>query len=151
MERVEGIALTEVLYGLRRRAGTRPSGNRNEYLKALTGSFENAKADSVMARYDEFAIAFVNTELPPWFYATRAMVNLVPLVKNPLTPEQTRKGEDPDVRPVAIGECDMRAIGRTLNSLVQAPLYSRSAGTTAGRSWGQGWHLDSDLWHTAPR
>jgi hypothetical protein len=28
------------------------------------------------------------------------------------------------VRPVAIGECDKRAIGRTLNSLVQAPLVA---------------------------
>ena len=38
----------------------------------------------------------------------------MPLIKSELTQEQMRTGEDPDCRPVAVGEVDLRAIGRVL-------------------------------------
>ena len=42
------IHLTETFRGLRRRAGTGLSGNRNEYMRALVGTFGDAAADDVM-------------------------------------------------------------------------------------------------------
>ena len=45
---VASMELTETFRGLRRRAGTGVSGRRNEYLRALVGDFNDARADEVM-------------------------------------------------------------------------------------------------------
>ena len=66
---VATVELTETFRGLRRRAGTGVSGRRNEYLRALVGCFDDARADDVMLRYSTFATSAVNVAFPPWFYA----------------------------------------------------------------------------------
>ena len=38
----------------------------------------------------------------------------MPLVKSRLSPEQLRQGAEPDARPIAIGETDLRAILRNI-------------------------------------
>ena len=43
-------------------------------------------------------------------------------MKVPLTPEQASQGQDPDVRPVAVGETEMRAIGRALEIAAEPDL-----------------------------
>ena len=56
----------------------------------------------------------VRVEFPSWFYSALAIAGLVPLVKARLTPEQAMARQDPDVRPVAIGEVEVRAVGRAM-------------------------------------
>ena len=112
------VTLTETFRSLRRHRGTGPTGRRNEYLSALVGHFDDPHAASVMERYDAFATALVNAELPAWFYLVLGSSRLVPLVKAP--PE--RPGADPDVRPVAVGETDLCAITRTLWSSAEESL-----------------------------
>ena len=51
---------------------------------------------------------------PPWFYAAWGISGLMPLVKSRLSPEQLRQGAEPDARPIAIGETDLRAILRNI-------------------------------------
>ena len=117
--RVQPLELTEVFRSLRRRAGTGPSGRRNEFLRALVGQFDDARADRVMQLYSEFATMAANAELPRWFYAAWASAGIMPLIKSELTQEQRLAGEDPDCRPVAVGEVDLRTIGRVMALEVQ--------------------------------
>ena len=112
------VQLTETFIGLRRRAGTGPSGRRNEYLRALVGRFDDAMADEVMPLYDEFATRLVNVEFPSWFYSAISIMGMAPLIKARLTPEQRERGVEPDVRPVSLGEVDLRAILSHLTSSV---------------------------------
>ena len=117
---VAPMELTETFRGLRRRAGTGVSGRRNEYLRALVGDFNDARADEVMGRYSTFATAAMNVTFPPWFYSAWAISGLMPLVKSRLSPEQLRQGVQPDARPVAVGETDLRAILRNLTDTATA-------------------------------
>lgn len=117
---VAPMELTETFRGLRRRAGTGVSGRRNEYLRALVGQFNDARADEVMARYSTFATAAMNVTFPPWFYSAWGISGLMPLVKSRLSPEQLRQGVQPDARPVAVGETDLRAILRNLTDTATA-------------------------------
>lgn len=102
--------LEESFRKLRKRCGTGVSGMRNEYMRCLVGRFDDQHADRVMESYNEFATAAVNVELPLWFYSAWAIAGVSPLVKAKLTPEQEAAGRTPDVRPVAVGEADLRAI-----------------------------------------
>ena len=61
------VSLTEDFRSLRRRSGTGPSGCRNEYLRALVGHFDDARADGVMELYDDFGSALASGELPMWY------------------------------------------------------------------------------------
>jgi len=117
---VAPMELTETFRALRRRAGTGVSGRRNEYLRALVGQFNDARADEVMARYSNFATAAMNVTFPPWFYSAWGISGLMPLIKSRLSPEQLRQGEQPDARPVAVGETDLRAILRNLTDSATA-------------------------------
>ena len=47
---VDPLDLTDIFRGLRRRAGTGPSGRRNEHLRALVGDFGDSRADRVIAQ-----------------------------------------------------------------------------------------------------
>ena len=44
----------------------------------------------------------------------------MPLIKSRLSPEQLRQGAQPDARPVAVGETDLRAILRNLTDSATA-------------------------------
>ena len=46
---------------------------------------------------------------------------MLPLVKGERTEAEIAAGRDPDCRPVAIGEVDLRAIGRAVTLQVQQP------------------------------
>ena len=104
------VALTDTFRGLRRRAGTGPSGARNEYLRALVGHFDDQRADRVMSLFDEFASQVASAEMPSWFYTVQSFACLLPIVKEALSAAQVTAGVQPDVRPIAIGEVEMRAL-----------------------------------------
>ena len=104
------VHLTDTLRTLRRRAGTGPSGERNEYLRALVGHFDDARADRVMQLFDEFASDVASAAMPSWYYAAQSFATLLPIVKKALTRAEVAAGVEPDVRPVAVGEVQMRAI-----------------------------------------
>ena len=104
------VEMTEVFRTLRRRAGTGPSGRRNEYLQALTVATEDRRARSVMPLVDEFYSSIVSHEMPDWFYHAWGASRLTPLVKRAAAEE----GGDPDARPVEMGEVDRRACERAL-------------------------------------
>ena len=106
--------LEETFRAAKSRVGTGVSGRRNEYLRALVGSFDDARADTVMPRYNRFATAAVNVAFPPWFYSAWSISGLMPLVKARLSQEQLRQGVEPDARPVAVGETDLRALCKNL-------------------------------------
>ncbi|KAL1527728.1 hypothetical protein AB1Y20_009113 [Prymnesium parvum] len=114
------VDLTDTFRQLRRRAGCGPSGHRNEYLRALVGSFGDSVADNVMTAYNGFAMAFVNAELPDWFYQAAAVARLIPLVKSQNTPPRDAgpRGGGPDVRPIAVGEVEVRAVTRHVTDAV---------------------------------
>ena len=118
---VDPLDLTDIFRGLRRRAGTGPSGRRNEHLRALVGDFGDSRADRVMPLYNAFATRAVNAQYPRWFYAAWAAASMLPLVKGQRTEAEIAAGRDPDCRPVAIGEVDLRAIGRAVTLQVQQP------------------------------
>ena len=99
------VSLTETFRTLRLRAGTRQGGPRNEYLRALVGTFDDALADRTMGLYDEFATVAARGEYPSWFYAAWNVASLVPLIK-----ARPPRGISPDVRPIAVGASDLRAI-----------------------------------------
>ena len=105
--------------GIRRRAGCGVSGRRNEFLRALVGDFGDVTADRAMPAYGRFAGAVARAELPPWFYHAFAISGLMPLIKAQQTPEEIAAGVTPDVRPVAIGEVDLRAIAGRLTEGVR--------------------------------
>ena len=77
-----------------------------------------------------------------WWYSAASVAQLMPLIKTRHSDEQMRAGIDPDVRPVAVGEVEIRAIERALNDTsaaaaaqILAPASSwRWASTMAHRS-----------------
>ena len=79
------VQLTDSFRTLRRRAGTGPSGERNEYLRALVGHFDNARADRVMPLFDEFASDVASAGMPSWYYAAQSFATLLPIVTKALT------------------------------------------------------------------
>ena len=115
---VDPIELADVFRALRRRAGTGPSGRRNEYLRALVANFGDSHADRVIPMYNDFATRAVNAQYPRWFYAAWAAASMMPLVKGQRTEAEIAAGRDPDCRPVAIGEVDLRAIGRAVTGII---------------------------------
>ena len=124
---LEPVELTETFRQLPSRAGCFRDGLRNEHLRALVGTFPDAEADQVMPMYDEFATALARVELPAWFYSTLMTSGLVPLVKTRLTPAQVAAGEEPDVRPIAVGSCALRAILRQVTSQLTDAVARRLA------------------------
>jgi len=107
--RVE-VDLDATLRDLPKRAGTGVSGFRNEYLRALTEEFADERARSVIPLLNRFATAYANAELPSWYYYVMATTKMVAPVK-----EAARgPGEAPDVRPIGMGECLIRAIHTSL-------------------------------------
>ena len=74
---VDPLELTDIFRGSRRRAGTGPSGRRNEYLRALVGDFGDSPADRVMTLYNDFATRAVNAQYPHWFYAAWAAASML--------------------------------------------------------------------------
>ena len=52
---------------------------------------------------------------------------MLPLVKGERTEAEIAAGRDPDCRPVAIGEVDLRAIGRAVTLQVQQPAEAHIA------------------------
>jgi len=118
-----GVSLLETLRALRRRTGTF-GGLRNEFLRALVGTYGDVRADSVLPRYDDFATCYASGELPAWYYAATAVAGLVPLVKKPLTPAERQAGVEPDARPVAVGGGFFRAVGTAVTDATKASFLS---------------------------
>ena len=56
------------------------SGRRNEYIRCLARTFDDATADRVIPAYGDFASSMVRVEFPSWFYSALAIAGLVPLV-----------------------------------------------------------------------
>ena len=62
--------------------------------------------------YDRFATQIVAAaQLPEWFCAAITITGLHALPKRRLTPAEMAAGVEPDIRPIAVGETDLRAIG----------------------------------------
>ena len=95
-----------VLQGLDDKAGSGVSGLRNAYLQALTRKFADTRASEAIELLEYFVDAYVNVELPSWFYVIYSNLRLVALVK----PGQQVSTGPPDVRPLGLGECLRRAI-----------------------------------------
>ena len=109
------VSLEETFRHIRRRySAPGRTGRRGEYLTALTRRFSDARARLVMPLYDEFGSAAASAQLPRWFYAAWGTSWVCPLVKP--VPEGQVPPAQPDARPIAIGEQDLRAI---LGQLVQ--------------------------------
>ena len=106
------LDMRETIRGLPKKAGTGVSGFRNEYMCAWLGSFDDVVADSVIAGFNTFTNSLVRAQLPAWYYHAIAMAKLSPIVKSALSTEEIRMGVDPDVRPVAVGDCVLRAVTR---------------------------------------
>ena len=106
------VELRATIEGLSEHAGTGPSGFRNEYLKCLAADFADLRARTVLSKFEDFAEAYVNAELPDWFYAVFTAVKAMAPIKK----EATSVGEAPDVRPIGIGECLRRCIHSALVS-----------------------------------
>ena len=131
------VSLEETFRHIRRRySAPGRTGRRGEYLTALTRRFSDARARLVMPLYDEFGSAAASAQLPRWFYAAWGTSWVCPLVKP--VPEGQVPPAQPDARPIAIGEQDLRAI---LGQLVQDATYPRgvgSFGTGPGVVWSAG-------------
>ncbi len=81
-----------------------------EYLKVLTRSFADARADRALPMLERFATRYANAELPAWFYYVFCSVKLVAPIKEPAACPSSA----PDVRPLGVGECLRRAITRAV-------------------------------------
>ena len=72
------------------------SGYRNECSKALVTDFADARARTVLPLLNEFATAYANADLPPWFYYVFTGVKaMVPIKAPAATPDGVA-----DVRPI---------------------------------------------------
>ena len=107
--RVE-VELGPTLRNLPLMAGTGVSGFRNEYLRALTEPFADARAKSVIPMLNQFASSYANAELPAWFY----MVLNTTQMLAPIKAQPADQHGAPDVRPIGVGECLKRAIHGSL-------------------------------------
>ena len=104
------VDLLPALKDLQPQAGTGASGARNEYLKALTEDFPDARARTVVPLLNLFAEKYVNADLPEWFYAIFTAIKLIgPVKAHASSPEGV-----PDVRPIGVGECLRRVIHTTV-------------------------------------
>ena len=106
------IDLKPTIKDLRDHAGTGPSGFRNEYLKCFATDFADQRARTVIPLLEDFADAYVNAELPEWFYAVFTAVKAMA----PIKAEATAPEAAPDVRPIGIGECLRRCFHAALVS-----------------------------------
>ena len=113
------LKYTMTLRNLRRRAGTGPDGLRNEYLTALTQTFDDPAAAKVMSLVDQFYNDIVNARLPPWFYFVTTAVLLVPLKKS--------NANDGAVRPLGIGNAARRAMARCVTASVRVEMSEKLA------------------------
>ena len=108
------VTLEDTFRRLRRFSAPGRSGRRGEHLTALTRRFSDARARLVMPLYDAFGSAAASASLPRWFYAVWGTSWICPLRKP--VPEGQVAPEQPDARPISIGESDLRAV---LGQLVQ--------------------------------
>ena len=99
------VALRATFRRLRSHVGTGPDGKKNQYLRALTQKFANARANGVIEACERFAEAFVNGEMPDWYYYVQSAARLVAPVKK----EALAYGGTPEVRSVAMGNVDVRS------------------------------------------
>ena len=90
------VDLYQTFRNLPRRAGTGPSGFRNEYLTVLTHRFEDARAATVSPAFERFGEKYVNAELPGWFYYVFCSIKLLAPIKEPALNAESA----PDVRPL---------------------------------------------------
>ncbi len=105
-------------------AGTGISGFRNEYLLGVACDFANPRAQTVIPLFERFAEAYVNADLPFWFYSTVVSVKEVALTK-----ELGANGDAaPDMRPIDIGECLRRAIHSNSACFKPASLATKGGG-----------------------
>ena len=109
------VDLTETFRTLRRRAGS-PNGMRNEYLRALTATFDDPRAASVMSLFNNYATWLVGGGAPSWYYMLWSSGLLIPLVKK----EPREPGGTPDVRPIVCGDAERRAVERTVARQTEA-------------------------------
>ena len=103
------VRMLEVLRSLPKKGAPGLSGWRNEYLRVLLRPCREGLARSVVKRVDVFANAWVNGELPPWWYELMCRVRCVALVK-----KECAEDEVPDCRPIAVGEVWRRAIHKAV-------------------------------------
>ena len=102
---LDGKLFHKVYRSLKPRAGTGPSGYRNEYLTALTCSFTCPIAKVAVDRHREAVDLYVNADLPAWYYWVATSCAMVALIKS----KAKVPGGTPDVRPIGMGECRRRA------------------------------------------
>jgi len=75
------ISLSAAIRSLDECAGTGASGFRNSYLKVIVKEFSDPRARKAAQLLDSFAEAYVNVELPPWFYIRFSQLRLVAPIK----------------------------------------------------------------------
>ena len=103
--KIRGPALGKVYSKLKPLAGTGPCGYRNEYLICLATEMLDPDARKAVSKHANFATAYVNAELPKWYYHIASATAMIALVKKAAsTPHGT-----PDVRPIGMGGCRRRA------------------------------------------
>ena len=95
-ERV-GLDLVDRLRGLRAGVAPGPSGMRNEYMKVLVGDYAPAAAADALRGLHRLGEAYVNDELPLWFYKLATGARLIALNK-------TANATADQVRPIGVGE-----------------------------------------------
>ena len=83
---------------MRPSAAVGPDKLQIEYLSVLANDFSDPKSPLAMGLVNDVESAYVNGELPRWFYADRASARLVALVKtSPSSPDSA-----PTVRPIGM-------------------------------------------------
>ena len=100
------VSLEPTFRNLRKQAGTGVSGFRNEYLTALTANFADERARQAIPLMEALAHRYVNAQLPDWYYLAATTVKQMAPIKEPAS----SRDAPPDVRPIGIGECLIRAI-----------------------------------------
>ena len=72
-----------------------------------------------MPLFDEFGTWLASAEMPSWYYAAQSFAGLLPIVKKALSAAEMAAGVEPDVRPVAVGEVEMRAMLSHVTEMVE--------------------------------
>ena len=76
------VDLGTTLRGLNVHAGTGVSGFRNSFLKVLAQSFSDPRAAQALPLLEQFAEAYINAELPGWFYYVFSSLKVMPPLRN---------------------------------------------------------------------
>jgi hypothetical protein len=134
----DGLAIKEAIEQQTRGLGSGPGGMRPEYFHALKLSFSDSHAKHGLTAFSEYAALFAANELPVWYYYAATACTLILIIKEPVV----NPAQVPDVRPVQMGNMELRIIGHAVCNLHEVLLrefYEHSslvqARTGAWTSW----------------